>query len=139
MALPTITPSKSFFKDLTWPRVDTPNPIQTGEDETFLILFRSERVFKEISLSGISAREDIMEFEKKRFQKNLKIAAWDFLNLRRVISRRITREIIKLLHLFLNLRKTESLNPQSLLEESGLFKISQDLENCLDILALCKK
>ena len=98
-----------------------------------------KRVFKEISLSGISARDDIMEFEKKRFQKNLKIAAWDFLNLRRVISRRITREIIKLLHLFLNLRKTESLNPQSLLEESGLFKISQDLENCLDILALCKK
>ena len=74
-----------------------------------------------------------------RFQKNLKIAAWDFLNLRRVISRRVTREIIKLLHLFLNLRKTESLNLQSLSEESGLFKISQDLENCLDILALCKK
>ncbi len=98
-----------------------------------------KKVFKDVSLLGISAREDIMEFEKKRSQMNLKIAALDFLNLRRITPRRLTREIIKLLHLFLNLRRTKSLNPHSLLEESELFKISQDLENCLDILALCKK
>lgn len=99
--------------------------------------------FKDVEILGVDACEDVKRAELERIKYNLKVASFDFFNLRRLLSPIIISTTLEILRFFKN-----AVNPKKIdnkiaeyrdKDPSLFYKISKDANNSLDILALCKK
>ncbi len=96
--------------------------------------------FSNVDILGINAVDEVRKIEQERIKQNLKIISWDFLNLRRILPKCISANIVKIVH-FLKKREKDALQTEiDNLDISGLYKIeAQNVKNALDIVGVCRK
>lgn len=97
--------------------------------------------FKETLMLGIDAVGETKRIEIERIKKNIKIASYDFLNIRRMFPPELMSFFIKMFRSIENKKQNKSL---ALLNEtyknpSDIYKITSDSEAALDILGVCRK
>ena len=97
--------------------------------------------FKEVRVLGIDAIAEAKKIEEKRIRENLKIASYDFLNLRRLFPAPFTSFFIKTFRSIKNYKQNLSLDSlnERYKNPSDIYKIDPDPENALDILGICGK
>lgn len=97
--------------------------------------------FKEIAILGIDAVSEVKKLEKERIRNNLKIASYDFLNLRRAFPARFISFFIKMFRLMENRGKNRA--PDSFGEAyrkpSDIYTVTPNPDEALDILGIFRK
>ena len=97
--------------------------------------------FKEVTILGIDAVSEVKEIEEERIRKNIRIASYDLLNLRRALPTRLTSFFIKMFRSLENHKKNPTLNllNETYKNPSDIYKIELNSDNALDILGICGK
>ena len=99
--------------------------------------------FESIEILGIDACEDAKRVELERIKYNLRIASFDFFNLRRLFPPIITStalDVSRFLKTIVNHKKIDNKIAEYKDKDPALiYKISKDAINSLDILSLCRK
>lgn len=97
--------------------------------------------FKEALMLGIDAVGETKRIEIERIKRNIKIASYDFLNLRRKFPPAFMSFFIKMFHSIKNNKQTLSpdLLNKTYKNPPDVYKIGPNPENALDILGICRK
>mgnify|MGYP001570432046 CR=1 FL=1 len=97
--------------------------------------------FKEVNILGIDAARETKKIEEERIRKNLKIASYDFLNLRRMLPAPFISFFIKMFRSVINSKQNYALDLLNKTHKNHLdvYKIELNPENALDILGICRK
>lgn len=97
--------------------------------------------FKDVGVLGIDAIPEVKKIEEERIRKNLKIASYDFFNLRTVFPARWTSFFIKMFRSMENHAKNNSRASFSETREnpSDIYAVTPNPNEALDILGICRK
>ena len=97
--------------------------------------------FKEVAILGIGAVSEVKKLEEERIRNNLKIASYDFLNLRRAFPARLVSFFIKMFRSIKNQKKNHALEAldKRYKNPSDVYKIELNSDKALDILGICRK
>ena len=97
--------------------------------------------FKEVAILGIDAVSEVKKLEEERIRNNLKIASYDFLNLRRAFPARLVSFFITMFRSLKNQKKNHALEAldKRYKNPSDVYKITLKPDEALDILGICGK
>lgn len=97
--------------------------------------------FKEVSILGIDAIPEAKKMEEERIGKNLKIASYDFLNLRRVFPAQVSSFFIKMFRSMENYAKSraQASFSETYKNPSDIYTVTPNPDEALDILGICRK
>jgi len=107
-------------------------------DELRLLL---ENKFASARILGVSAKDGVMKIELARIKKNIAIAKWDFLNLRRRLPLPVAAFLVKGLNTLSSFRRSGKVNFAAIgdLNAGDVYRIEEAIsDNSLDILGICR-
>ena len=132
------TPNKAIRLPRNMPSWNVFHIREYTSDELKRLLIKR---FKEVAILGIDAIPEVKKIEEERIRKNLKIASYDFLNLRRAFPARLMSFFIKMFRSIKNQKKNHALEAldERYKNPSAVYKITLKPDEALDILGICVK